>query len=146
MERRTLKRLVALGLLLAVGAVAWWRWAPPVQPTVAAAVPRRVERVVPEGTRIRVEVINVSAERGLARRGMLALRDAGFDVVGFSSATDQPDTTLVIDRTGHPQSAQLAARVLGNAPVTARPDSSRYVDLTIWLDRRWRPPAEPFHP
>lgn len=146
MERRPLKQVLAVGLLVAVGSIAWWRWQPSGQPAVAAAVPRRVERIVPEGTRIRVEVINVSAERGLARRGMLALRDAGFDVVGFSSATDQPDTTLVIDRTGHPQWAQLAARVLGNAPVTARPDSSRYVDLTIWLDRRWRPPAEPFHP
>jgi hypothetical protein len=106
----------------------------------------KIARVVPEGTRIRVEVINVSTERGLARRGMLTLRDAGFDVVSFSSATELADTTLVIDRTGHPQWARWASQALGNAPIATRPDSTRYVDLTIWLDGRWRPPAQPFRP
>lgn len=146
MERRTLRRLSALAvlLLLPVGVVTWQRQGP----GAGGAAPARgtVERLVPDSVRIRVEVINVSTERGLARRGMQALRDAGFDVVSFSSSTELADTTLVIDRTGHPAWAQWASRALGNAPVTARPDSTRYVDLTIWLDRRWRPPAEPFHP
>ncbi len=133
-------------VVLAVAAGGWWWWSRRPAADAGIITSRRIERVVPEGTRVRVEVINVSAERGLARRGMLALRAAGFDVVSFSSATDVPDTTLVIDRTGHPQWSQLLSRVLGNAPVVSRPDSSRYVDITVWLDRRWRPPPEPFNP
>ena len=47
---------------------------------------------------------------------------------------------LVVDASG----ALTAA--LGGAPVEARADSSRYVDVTVLLGASWRPPAEPLHP
>jgi hypothetical protein len=105
-----------------------------------------VERVVPSGTRIRVEVLNGAGTRGLARRGTTAMRDAGFDVVGTGNWDAKADSSLVLVRTGHLDWGALAAKALGGARIEARPDSSRYVDLTIVLGTRWRPPALPFDP
>lgn len=104
-------------------------------------------RIVPEGTRIRVEVMNATTTRGLARRASFYLRDLGFDVVDFRTTGERRDTTLVLDRSGHPEWAALAAKAIGGgARVEARPDSSRYLDLTILLGASWRPPAQPFYP
>ena len=105
-----------------------------------------IERVVPRGTRIRVEVLNGAGTRGLARRGTTAMRDAGFDVVGTGNWDAKADSSLVLVRTGHMDWGALAAKALGGARIEARPDSSRYVDLTIVLGTRWRPPALPFDP
>lgn len=105
-----------------------------------------VEREVPRGLRIRVEVLNGTGERGLARRGTVAMRDAGFDVVGTGNWTERVDTSLVIIRTGHPEWAEYAVKALRGARVETRPDTSRYVDLTIVLGTRWRPPPQPFDP
>jgi hypothetical protein len=33
-----------------------------------------------------------------------------------------------------------------NAPVVSRPDSSRYLDVTVLIGADWRPPSLPFHP
>lgn len=143
MERRTLKRgvgvAVVAGLLAVGGRFALKRGAPePGAPVV--------ERIVPEGTRIRVEVLNASEVRGLARRATFVLRDAGFDVVRFSGDAARRDSTLVIDRTGHPEWARLASQALGGTAIETRADSGRYVDLTILLSAGWRPPPQPFNP
>ena len=42
--------------------------------------------------------------------------------------------------------ARLVARALGATQVLSRPDSSRYLDVTVLLGGTWRPPAEPFYP
>ncbi len=106
-----------------------------------------ITRVVPEGVRIRVEVLNGTDVSGLARRGMFAMRDAGFDVVTFGSTKERSDTTIVIDRTGHPDWAAMAVKTLsGPVVVKSEPDDSRYVDLSILLGRRWTAPRQPFHP
>lgn len=105
-----------------------------------------IERVVPAGTRIRVEVLNGAGTRGLARRGTTAMRDAGFDVVGTGNWDATTDSSLVLVRTGHMDWGALAATALGGARVEARPDTSRYVDLTVVLGTRWRAPALPFDP
>jgi hypothetical protein len=106
-----------------------------------------IVRVVPEGVRVKVEVLNGTDVSGLARRGMFAMRDAGFDVVSFGSTKDRSDTTIVIDRTGHPDWAALAAKTLsGPVRVRSEPDDSRYVDLSILLGSHWTPPRQPFHP
>lgn len=106
-----------------------------------------VVRVVPEGVRVKVEVLNGTDVSGLARRGMFAMRDAGFDVVSFGNTKEKSDTTIVIDRTGHPDWAALAAKSLsGPVRITSEPDDSRYVDLSILLGSRWTPPSQPFHP
>lgn len=145
--RRVRGRWILLALLLAGGAFALWRYLPR-----SAAGPRaepmasRVTRIVPDSVRITVEVLNGTDTRGLARRGMFVMRDLGFDVVGTGNVSEKADTTTVYVRSGRDDWGQLAAQGLGGARVITRPDSSRYLDLTIVLGRSWRPPAETFHP
>ncbi len=99
----------------------------------------------PPNTRIKIEVLNATTTKGLARRATLFLRDRGFDVVAIGTANQQQDQTVVIDRSGHPAWAKLIANALG-ATVTTRRDSSRYVDATVLVGANWRPPAKPFYP
>jgi hypothetical protein len=142
-------RLLGTLALLVVGAVGAWVWGrdgggggADARPVQGAPVPR----VVPAGTRIRIEVINTTTVRGQARRVTLYLRDAGFDVVKFAGEGPALDSTVVIDRTGHPEWAALASKALGGAPIESRPDSSRYVDLTVLVGRIVRTPPEAFYP
>jgi hypothetical protein len=130
-------------LLLVVTVAAWIFLRPSMQPTA----PGRPARVyAPKGVRIKVEVVNATRTRGLGRRATLFLRDAGFDVVRVTTDTARRDTTLVLDRSGHPDWATLVAKALGGARMQSRPDSSRYLDVTVLLGASWRPPAEPFYP
>ncbi len=110
---------------------------PPLTDTLARA---------PGGQRIKVQVINATRVRGLARRATRALRDRGFDVVEVGTTGELRDSTLVLDRSNHPDWAERAARAMGGARVQARPDTSRYLDLTVLVGRAWRPPAEPLDP
>jgi LytR cell envelope-related transcriptional attenuator len=127
--------LVAVAAVLGAAALAPAR----PRPTVSSIVE-------PPGVRIRVQVLNATPTRGLARRATGYLRDRGFDVVDVATAPHARDSTLVIDRSGHPEWAQLVARALGAAAVVARLDSSRYLDVTVLVGRDWTPPAEPFYP
>lgn len=118
----------------------------------AAALPahrslaRNVTRSGPTTPRIRVEVLNATRTRGLGRRAMLYLRDQGFDVVEVGTSSVARDTTLVLDRSRHPEWARNVATSLGTARVESRPDSSRYLDVTVLVGSSWRPPAQPFYP
>jgi hypothetical protein len=126
-----------------MGAAAWW-WA-----GSAAVSPRptsQISRVVPVGTRIKVEVLNATDTRGLARVATFALRDAGFDVVYFGNTNERHDSTVVRDRSGHPDWAELARGAMAPARVETRADSGRLVDLTVLIGASWRPPTEPFRP
>ncbi len=101
----------------------------------------------PAGVRVRVEVINTTRTRGLARRATRLLRDQGFDVVSVSTGGPTIDSTLVFDRSGHPAWAATMARLLGpKARADSRPDSSRYLDITVLLGTAWRPPPQPLYP
>ena len=100
----------------------------------------------PRGVRIKVEVANATRTRGLARRATRVLRDLGYDVVDIGTAPEQRDSTLVLDRSGHPEWARLVAAALGGARVESRPDSSRYLDVTVLLGGAWVPPPDPFDP
>jgi LytR cell envelope-related transcriptional attenuator len=100
----------------------------------------------PDSARIRVQVLNGTTTRGLARRATMVLRDHGFDVVETGTVSDTRDTTLVLDLSGHPEWARRVARVLGVARIEARRDSSRYLDIAVVLGTTWRPPAQPFYP
>lgn len=145
MERRALRRIAvaAIGCALFAGVIAtrsaMARRAPPPRapaPDVNA----------PDGARVRVQVLNATTTRGLARRATMQLRDRGFDVLETGTSTEQLDSTLVIDRSGHPEWARRVAEALGGARLETRPDSSRYLDVTVLLGRTWRPPAKPFYP
>ena len=57
------------------------------------------------------------------------------------------DSTLVLDRSHHPEWAAVAAKVLGPAArAEPKPDSSRYLDVTVLLGATWRPPSQPLDP
>jgi hypothetical protein len=136
-------RIILVFLILCVvGWIAWqiWAWRAASGDSYAPDDAR-----APEGTRIKVEVLNATRTRGLARRATLYLRDRGFDVVGSGNVAEQRTTTIVYDRSSHPEWARLVARAM-NAPVVERPDSSRYLDVTVLIGANWRPPPLPFHP
>ena len=103
----------------------------------------------PEGVRIRVEILNATATPRLAQSATRLLRDRGFDVVATGNSPTRRDSTLVLDRTNHPEWARLVASVLGrtgSGAVELRPDTSRYVDITVLLGAEWTPPTKAFHP
>jgi hypothetical protein len=102
--------------------------------------------VAPEGVRIRVQVLNGTRTRGLARRATILLRDRRFDVVETGTSKAQADTTLVLDLSGHPDWAKRVALLFPPARIQTRADSSRYLDVTVVVGSTWRPPAEPLNP
>lgn len=112
----------------------------------AVRVSRSPADHAPDSVRIRVQVLNGTTTRGLARRATMLLRDRGFDVVEMGTISDARDTTLVLDLSGHPDWAKRVARALGTTRIEARTDSSRYLDIAVVLGSTWRPPAEPFYP
>ncbi len=145
MESRTVRRLAVIGIgtLLLAGVLivrAALRDDAPVERSDAP------DASVANSERVKVEVLNATDVRGLARRATLVLRDHGFDVLYMGSAAERLDSTLVLDRSGNPERAQRVAEALGGARVESRPDSSRYLDVTVMLGRAWRAPSEPFYP
>jgi hypothetical protein len=134
--------LVALVVLGAAGVMMRVRHAPgPVLAAIAREEPR-----APEGVRIRVQVLNTTKTRGLARRATQLLRDRGFDVVDMGTVSPALDTTVVLDLSGHPEWADAVAKVMAPARTRARRDSSRYLDVTVLVGSTWRPPAQPLYP
>lgn len=142
MKRR---RIVVVGLSLAFAALAAGAVIVRAQQATPSGGGRASGVRAPEGVRIRVQVINATKVRGLARRATQYLRARGFDVVEMGTAKVQRDSTVVLDRSGHADWAGLVGKVIG-APVQTRPDSSRYLDVTVVLGASWRPPAEAFNP
>jgi len=144
-EPRALTRTVILAVVAVavVGGGAWGvqRWRHRAGQPIGSLDAR-----APEGVRIKVQVLNATKTRGLARRATMHLRDRGFDVVDVGTDPNARDSVLVLDRSGHPEWAKLVARALGGAQVLSRPDTSRYLDVTVLLGGSWRPPAEPFYP
>lgn len=114
--------------------------------TFAAVLPPDDLPRAPEGVRIRVQVLNTTGTQGLARRATRLLRDQGFDVVDMGNGSPAQDTTVVLDRSGHPEWAASVAKVLKPATSRTERDSSRYLDVTVLLGRSWSPPPQPFNP
>jgi hypothetical protein len=138
---------VALLVLLVLGGATWVLHARQVvRGPLTLALPRGSGPRAPADVRVRVQVLNTTKTRGLARRATRLLRDRGFDVVELGTTTPMLDTTLVLDRSGHPAWAASVAELLQPARAVARPDSSRYLDVTVLLGRTWRPPAHPLDP
>jgi hypothetical protein len=131
--------------LIVVGVLVWFGVRTLNNRTTNAVVAIPDNAKPPEGVRIKVEVLNGTRTKGLARRATQFLREHGFDVVGSGTNPDQMPSTLVLDRSGHPDWAARVGRAM-NAPVLERPDSSRYLDVTVILGADWRAPALPFHP
>ena len=143
MKRRSIAIATIACVLIATGATIWTTRAGRAE---GRGRPTPFTVRAPDGVRIRVQVLNGTKTRGLARRATMLLRDRGFDVVEVGTIDSNLDTTLVLDLSGHPDWANRVARVLGSARVQARTDSSRYLDIAVVLGSTWRPPAEPLHP
>ena len=135
-------------VLVVLGAAAWvararsGRAGPLLPRIMSGAAASRA----PDGVRIRVQVLNTTRTRGLARQATRLLRDRGFDVVETGTTSPPLDSTLVLDRSLHPDWAALVGTSLGGARVESRPDSSRYLDVTVLLGRLWRSPPQPLSP
>lgn len=144
MRRWTVIAAIAAVVLVSAGAM-WWSRSD--QPDLPRGI-QPIRETAPNGARIRVQVLNGTKTRGLARRATAVLRDAGFDVVEMGTINAPRDTTLVLDLSGHPEWARSVARALAPAPtrVEARKDSSRYLDIAVVLGASWRPPTNTFHP
>jgi hypothetical protein len=142
--------LVASAFVLsAAGIGGWWvvaRASEPGSANLQAQIDPDTMRLVDAGVRVKVELLNASGQRGLARRAMHYFRERGFDVVSVGNATQKSDSSVVFDRTGHPEWAKHAVRALGAARTESRPDESRYLDLTIVLGATFRPPAQILYP
>ena len=121
---------------------------PHAAPVRATALGRLVTRDVtaPPNTRVRVEIINATKTRGLARRATRLLRDRGFDVVTFTTSDHAAGFDCRARPNEPPDWARLVGQALGGAQIVARPDTSRYVDVTVVLGTSWRPPPQPFSP
>lgn len=141
-RRRYGRIIVALLIVAVIGTTVWFAVRAFSNPT-ESSVPDDAR--APEGVRIKVEVLNATRTRGLARKATDFLRDRGFDVVGSGNESEQRTKTVVYDRSSHPEWARLVGRAM-NAPVVSRPDSSRYLDVTVLIGADWRPPSLPFHP
>ena len=134
--------------VVGVGVAIWFaRTRPaPAQATPLARLVAKKEVTAPPNTRVRIEIINATKTRGLARRATQLLRDRGFDVVTYATSERTQDSTVVLDRSNHLAWARLVGEALGGTRVEARPDTSRYVDVTVVLGVSWRPPPQPFSP
>jgi hypothetical protein len=146
MRRWHLLAGVAVLVLLSVAAVIYQQRKSHAGAPGPAGLLRVAEVRAPEGVRIRVQVLNATKTRGLARRATMLLRDRGFDVVENGNLPQQRDTTLVLDLSGHPEWANRLAEIFAPAKVTARQDSSRHLDIAVVIGSTWRPPAQPFYP
>lgn len=96
---------------------------------------------------ITVEVLNASGRSGLARSGALTLRRAGIDVVYFGNATDPTvlDSTRILVRRGERAAGDRVREALRQGRVSIDPDSSRLLDVSVFLGRDFTPRLE-FHP
>jgi hypothetical protein len=144
MNRARMTALAVVSVLVVSAAMVWAR-SGRAQGSGLAIRPASSIRA-PEGVRVRVQVLNGTKVRGLARRATMLLRDRGFDVVEVGTVASSRDTTLILDLSGHPEWANRLARIMAPARVESRRDSSRYLDIAVVLGTSWRPSSEPFHP
>jgi hypothetical protein len=128
-------RLAGLVLVLAVvllfaGSMVW-QW-------VGGRGAGATRRVVGPTERVRVQVLNAARIPGLARTATERLRDAGYDVLEFGNAARaSPDSSMVIDRVGKPETARQVAGVLAIPRVVSRPDTTLYLEVTVVLGKDW---------
>jgi hypothetical protein len=85
---------------------------------------------------IQLDVLNGTGEPKLAQRATDFLRARGFDVVEIGNVKDAGvEATLVIDRVGNIEAANLVAAALGvsEANVTQRIDKNLFLDVSVIL-------------
>jgi hypothetical protein len=90
---------------------------------------------------VKVEVLNGGGVAGAAWEATRTLRDRGFDVVSYGNAgTYSDDLSVVMDRVGDLESANLVAGALGIPLTRSERDSTLLVDVTVRLGPDWTGP------
>jgi len=134
-----------LAVAALVGSLAWGAWEhfrAPAAPAPAPAPAESARRSVAPAGRVRVQVLNATPTKGLARVATTVLRDRGFDVVETGNAPrGTPPTSVVLDRVGNLEAAREAASALGIAHVETRRDPGLLLDVTVVLGTDWKAPA-----
>ena len=137
--------ILLAGVLAGGGYYAWHRYSELKPVAEAPKTSGSPDVTAPHGVRIKVEVLNATTTKGLARKATSYLRDRGFDVVEVGTSRQQLAKTLVLDRSNHSDWARLVAAAFG-AAVQEKPDSLKFLDVTVLVGADWRPPALPFDP
>ena len=106
-----------------------------------------------EGLSMRAIARRLSLARRTVQRHLAKLPPAQKPVPApRTSLLDPYDATIrsLLKETPELKTPQVLERLVGEAlggtRVEARPDSSRYVDVTVVLGVSWRPPPQPFSP
>lgn len=99
------------------------------------------------GTRraLRIEILNGTSRDGLARVATRQMRRAGFDVVFYGGTDSAVAVSRVIARRGERDAARDVASALGIDSVVVARDTTRRVDVSVWLGSDYRPKPE-VHP
>jgi len=93
-------------------------------------------------------VLNASGRPGVARAATRVLREAGIDVVGVGNAgggTGHLDSTRIVIRQGPASNGERVRRALRVGRVVIEPDSTRLLDVSVFVGSDFAPPLE-FHP
>lgn len=93
------------------------------------------------GQGIRVAVLNGTDIPGLATRTAETLTENGYDVTEVGNASNETDTTLVIDHRGQTRRAERVSRVIGGGVISAAPDGENPADVTVILGRDLEAPS-----
>lgn len=132
---RALKTPVTLLLLFGLLAFgAWWGYtsvtAPVPQPPKSPCVPQRVNGVL-KSSKVSVNVLNGSAERGLASRVAATLKARKFRIADVGNTERRITKTVVVGAArGNPEVKLVAAQFKGaSIEADARPDHS--VDVLV---------------
>ena len=151
-RKRIARFMVALVVVVAAGTSGVWWWSSRDGSTepIGTALAGQTDTLAraPKGVRVRVRVVNATEINGLAKRATSVLRDHGFDVVDYEGVKQKLPrlTTVVQTHTGQDDWSARIARVLGTGTVESRPDTSRYVDVTVVLGLDWKAPSQAFRP
>ena len=133
------RRLIAAAAFVAVAAVAVFLY---VEAHRYASSSSSVSLVIPgEQHRWKLEVVNGTAENGLAQGVTDMLRKLGYDVVELRTQRTPPlPRCLVIDRSGNREGAEEVAAALGlpHDRVQTQVDKSLYLDFTIAVGADFR--------
>lgn len=116
----------------------------PAPPASAAALTPAYE--VP-GTRhaLTIEILNGTSRDGLARVATRQMRREGFDVVFYGSTDSAVARSRVIARRVERDAARDVASALGIDSLVVVRDTTRRVDVSVWLGPDYRPRPE-LHP
>lgn len=144
--RSPLVRRIALstaGILLAVAGVATVVF----RPAPAKAPPALTPAYEVPGTRhaLRIEILNGTSRDGLARVATRQMRRAGFDVVFYGGTDSAVAVSRVIARRVERDAARDVASALGIDSIVVARDTTRRVDVSVWLGSDYRPKPE-LHP